>query len=118
MLKPYGDLDFLNAVEIFSTTVKLGKEAGADLVFIETMTDSYETKAALLAVKESCDLPVFVSNAYTEERKLLTGANPEAMVSMLEGLGADAIGVNCSLGPKDLEKVVLKYLKYSSLPII
>ena len=118
MLKPYGDLDFLNAVEIFSTTVKLGKEAGADLVFIETMTDSYETKAALLAVKESCDLPVFVSNAYTEEGKLLTGANPEAMVSMLEGLGADAIGVNCSLGPKDLEKVVLKYLKYSSLPII
>lgn len=118
MLKPYGDLDFLNAVEIFSTTVKLGKEAGADLVFIETMTDSYETKAALLAVKESCDLPVFVSNAYTEDGKLLTGASPEAMVSMLEGLGADAIGVNCSLGPKDLEKVVLKYLKYSSLPII
>ncbi len=118
MLKPYGDIEFEKAVEIFAKTVIYGKEGGADLVFIETMTDCYETKAALLATKENCDLPVFVSNAYSSDGKLLTGASPEVMISMLEGLNADAIGVNCSLGPKDLEKVVLKYLKYSSLPII
>lgn len=118
MLKPYGDLDFERAVEIFKTTVLLGVKYGVDLVFIETMSDSYETKAALLAVKEACDLPVFVSNAYCEDGKLLTGANPLAMISMLEGMGADAIGVNCSLGPKALMPVINEYIKYSSTPII
>ena len=118
MLKPYGDLDFEDAVFIFSETVKLGVKYGVDLIFIETMNDSYETKAALLAARESCDLPVFVSNAYGEDGKLMTGANAGAMVAMLEGLGADAIGVNCSLGPKALGAVVDEYLKYSSLPVI
>ena len=118
MLKPYGDLDFEDAVFIFSETVKLGVKYGVDLIFIETMNDSYETKAALLAAKESCDLPVFVSNAYGEDGKLMTGANAGAMVAMLEGLGADAIGVNCSLGPKALGTVVDEYLKYSSLPVM
>ncbi len=118
LLAPYGDLDFEEAVKIFSETVKLGAKYGADCVFIETMNDSYETKAALLAAKENCDLPVFVSNAYGEDAKLMTGANPAAMVAMLEGLGADAIGVNCSYGPKALKEIVREYLKYSSLPII
>ena len=118
MLKPYGDLDFEDAVFIFSETVKLGVKYGVDLIFIETMNDSYETKAALLAAKESCDLPVFVSNAYGEDGKLMTGANAGAMVAMLEGLGADAIGVNCSLGPKAIGAIVDEYLKYSSLPVI
>ena len=118
MLKPYGDLDFEKAVEIFKTTVSIGVKYGVDLVFIETMSDSYETKAALLAVKETCDLPVFVSNAYQENGKLLTGADPLAMIAMLEGLGADAIGVNCSLGPKALIPIIEKYLKYCSIPII
>ena len=95
MLKPYGDLDFEDAVEIFAKTVRLGAKYGCDLVFIETMNDSYETKAALLAAKENCSLPVFVSNAYGEDGKLMTGASPEAMIAMLEGMGADAIGVNC-----------------------
>ncbi len=118
MLKPYGDLDLEDAVAIFKETVKLGEKYGADLVFIETMNDSYETKAALLAAKEASSLPVFVSNAYGEDGKLMTGASPAAMVAMLEGMGADAIGVNCSLGPKALSGVVREYLEYSSLPVI
>ena len=118
LLRPFGDLDFEDAVELFSKTVELGVKYGVDLIFIETMNDSYETKAALLAAKESCDLPVFVSNAYGEDGKLMTGASPLAMIAMLEGLGADAIGVNCSQGPRALAPIVREYLKYSSLPII
>ncbi len=118
LLKPYGDLDFEDAVSVFATTIKLGVKYGVDLIMIETMNDSYETKAALLAAKENCDLPVFVSNAYGEDGKLMTGASPAAMVAMLEGMGADAIGVNCSLGPKQLASVVNEYLKYASVPVI
>ena len=118
MLKPYGDLDFEDAVAAFSETVRLGVKYGVDLVFIETMNDSYETKAALLAAKESCTLPVFVSNAYGEDGKLMTGASPAAMVAMLEGLGADAVGVNCSLGPRELRGVVEEYLRCASVPVL
>ncbi len=118
LLKPYGDLDFEEAVSVFAETVRLGVKYGADLIFIETMNDSYETKAALLAAKENSRLPVFVSNAYGEDGKLMTGANPAAMVAMLEGMGADAIGVNCSLGPKALAPVVAEYLKYASVPVL
>ena len=118
MLRPYGDFDFEDAVSLFSHTVELGVKHGVDLIFIETMNDSYETKAALLAAKESCDLPVFVSNAYGEDGKLMTGADPLAMIALLEGMGADAIGVNCSQGPSALAPIVREYLKYSSLPII
>ncbi|MBR6396789.1 MAG: homocysteine S-methyltransferase family protein, partial [Lachnospiraceae bacterium] len=118
LLKPYGDLDFEEAVGIFAKTVKIGVEAGADLITIETMNDSYETKAALLAAKENSDLPVIVTNAYGEDGKLMTGANPSAMVAMLEGMGADAIGVNCSYGPKTLRPIIDEYLKVASIPVI
>ncbi len=118
MLAPYGDFDFEDAVAAFSKTIMLGVKYGVDLILIETMNDSYETKAALLAAKESCDLPVFVSNAYGEDGKLMTGADPAAMVLMLEGMGADAVGVNCSLGPKALSGVVKEYLKHASVPVI
>jgi 5-methyltetrahydrofolate--homocysteine methyltransferase len=118
LLKPYGDLDFEEAVGIFAKTVKIGVEAGADLITIETMNDSYETKAALLAAKENSDLPVIVTNAYGEDGKLMTGANPAAMVAMLEGMGADAIGVNCSYGPKTLRPIIDEYLKVASIPVI
>ena len=118
MLAPYGDFDFEEAVALFAETVKLGVKYGVDLIMIETMSDSYETKSALLAVKENCDLPVFVSNAYGEDGKLMTGASPSAMVALLEGMGADAIGVNCSFGPKKLTTVVKEYLKYASVPVI
>ena len=118
LLKPYGDLDFEDAVGVFAKTVKLGVKYGVDLIFIETMNDSYETKAALLAAKENCALPVFVSNAYGEDGKLMTGATPSAMVAMLEGMGADAIGANCSLGPEALTPVIFEYLKYASVPVL
>ncbi|MBO5649832.1 MAG: homocysteine S-methyltransferase family protein [Clostridia bacterium] len=118
MLAPLGDLDFEDAVRCFSEVIRIGASYGVDLIFIETMNDSYETKAALLAAKESCDLPVFVSNAYGADGKLMTGASPEAMVAMLEGMGADAIGVNCSLGPRALAPVVSAYLAAASVPVL
>ncbi|MFA7636190.1 MAG: homocysteine S-methyltransferase family protein [Monoglobales bacterium] len=118
MLAPYGDLDFEDAVSIFKETVTLGEKYGADLIFIETMNDCYETKAALLAARESTSLPVFVSNAYSENGKLMTGADPAAMIAMLEGMGADAIGINCSFGPEGLQSIAEEYLKYASVPVI
>ena len=118
LLKPLGDLDFEDAVEVFAKTVRIGAACGVDLILIETMNDSYETKAALLAAKESCDLPVLVSNAYGEDGKLMTGATPAAMVAMLEGLGADAIGANCSLGPGQLRSVIKELLSCASVPVI
>ena len=118
MLKPLGDLDFEEAVDIFSESISIGAKCGADIIFIETMSDSYETKAALLAAKESCDLPVFVSNAYGADGKLMTGASPSAMVAMLEGMGAEVIGANCSLGPSGLVPVAKEYIKYSSTPLM
>jgi len=118
LLAPYGDLEFEEAVRIFSETVKAALPGQPDLVFIETMNDSYETKAALLAVKENCDLPVFVSNSYGEDGRLMTGACPEAMVAMLEGMGADAVGVNCSLGPKEVKPVIEAYLRCASVPVL
>lgn len=118
LLKPLGDLDFEDAVGVFAKTVKLGVKYGADLVIIETMNDSYETKAALLAVKENSNLPVIVSNAYGEDGKLMTGATPSAMVAMLEGMGADALGANCSLGPKQLRNVAIELINNASVPVI
>ena len=118
LLKPYGDYEFEDAVAMYSKTVRFGVAAGVDLVFIETMNDSYDTKAALLAVKENTDLPVFVSNAYGADGKLMTGASPAAMVAMLEGMHADAIGANCSLGPDQLVGVVEEYLEYASVPVL
>lgn len=118
LLKPLGDLDFEDAVGVFAKTIRLGAELGVDLIFIETMNDSYETKAALLAAKENCDLPVLVSNAYGEDGKLMTGATPAAMVAMLEGMGADALGANCSLGPRQLRGVAEELLRYASVPVL
>ena len=118
LLKPFGDFDFEEAVDVFAETVKIGVKYGVDLIYIETMNDSYETKAAVLAAKENCNLPIIASNAYGEDGKLMTGASPAAMVAMLEGLGVDVIGANCSLGPKQLKPIVNELLKYSSLPVM
>ncbi len=118
LLAPVGDLPFEKAVEIFASTVRLGVEAGVDAILIETMTDSYETKAALLAAKENSDLPVLVTNAYGSDGKLMTGATPAAMVAMLEGMGVCALGANCSLGPKQLAGVARELLEYASVPVI
>ena len=117
LLKPYGDLAFEDAVGLFAKMVQIGVRCGVDLIFIETMSDSYETKAAVLAAKENSSLPIFASNAYGEDGKLMTGATPEAMVAMLEGLGVDAIGANCSVGPDLLMDVIGKMVAVSSTPI-
>ena len=118
LLKPLGDLDFEDAVKLFAETVKLGVKYGADLIIIEPMNDSHETKAAVLAAKENSSLPVFVTNVYDETSKLMTGASPEAMVAMLEGLGVDALGINCSLGPDKMLPIVKRLTEASSLPVI
>ncbi len=118
LLAPYGDLDFEDAVAVFADVVRRGVACGVDLILIETMNDSYETKAAVLAAKENCDLPVFVSNAYGEDGRLTTGSTPDVMVAMLTGLGVDAIGVNCSYGPDALAPIVEQYLRLSSLPVL
>ena len=118
LLRPFGDFDFEDAVRAFAAAVRLGVKHGAELILIETMNDSYETKAALLAAKENSDLPVFVSNAYGADGKLMTGATPAAMVAMLEGLHADAIGANCSFGPRQLSGVVEELLACASVPVL
>jgi len=118
LLKPMGDLDFEDAVSVFAETVRIGAANGADAIFIETMNDLYETKAALLAARENSDLPVFVSNAYGADGRLLCGATPEAVVAMAEGLGADAVGANCSLGPDLLRGVISRLLACASVPVL
>ena len=118
LLKPLGDLDFEDAVGAFAETVRIGTSCGVDLILIETMNDSYETKAALLAAKENSDLPVIVCNAYGEDGKLMTGASPAAMAAMLEGMGAAALGANCSLGPRQLRGVAIELLRNASVPVI
>ena len=118
MLEPLGDMKFEEAVSVFRQTAILGEKYGADLVIIETMNDSYETKAAVLACKESTALPIIVSNVFDENKKLMTGADPMAMIAMLEGLGVDAIGMNCSLGPKQMMEVAKDYVKLASVPVV
>lgn len=117
LLKPLGDLDFEDAVKAFAEVISLGVKYGVDLITIETMNDSYETKAAVLAAKENSDLPIIVTNAYGENGRLMTGADPAVMAAMLEGMGIDAIGANCSLGPKQLMGVMDELLNYCSVPV-
>ena len=117
LLKPMGDLDFEEAVEIFSRVIMAGKD-GSDIVLIETMGDVYEIKAAVLAAKENCDLPIFVTMIFDENGRLLTGADVKTAVTVLEGLGVDAIGFNCGLGPKQMIPLVEEMRRWTSLPII
>lgn len=117
-LEPIGDLPFETAVEVFAQNIRVAQRCGVDLVIIETFTDCYETKAAVLAAKENSDLPIFVTNVYDENGKMLTGASIEAMVAMLEGLGVAALGTNCSLGPDKMINIIERFSKCSSLPII
>ncbi|MBQ9713830.1 MAG: homocysteine S-methyltransferase family protein [Clostridia bacterium] len=118
LLKPYGDLAFEDAVSVFAKTAKYAEKYGADCILIETMGDSYETKAAVLAAKENTSLPIFASCAYGGDGKLMTGATPAAMVALLEGLGVDAVGVNCSFGPKQTAAIVEELLARASIPVL
>ncbi len=118
LLKPIGDLEFEKAVELFAEPIRIGVKAGIDLILIETMNDAYETKAAVLAAKENANVPIFVTTVYDENAKLMTGANPQAMVALLEGLGVDAIGMNCSLGPQQMKNIVPLLFECASVPLI
>ena len=118
LLKPMGDLAFEDAYEVFKEVVEIGAREGADLVLIETMSDSYETKAAVLAAKENCDLPVFVTVTFDEKGKLLTGGSPASVAAMLEGLGVDVLGMNCGLGPQQMKTVLKELLEVSSTPVM
>ena len=118
LLKPMGDLDFEDAYNAFKEVMIYGEQAGVDLIHIETMSDTYEIKAAVLAAKENTKLPVFVTAIFDERKKLLTGADIPVFVSMLEGLRVDALGINCGLGPKQMFPMLEELQKYSSLPIV
>lgn len=118
LLAPYGDLPFEDAVAAYGEMVRCGAAAGADLILIETMSDTYEIKAAILAAKENCDLPICVTMTFDEDGKLLTGATVEAAALLCEGLGVDAVGFNCGLGPVQIAKLLPQMLAAVNLPII
>ncbi len=118
LLKPLGDLPFERAVGIFKTTIKIGVQEGVDLILIETMNDIYEAKAAILAAKEVCKLPIILTCAFDESGKLLTGADPKTVVAVAEGLGVMAVGVNCSVGPLQMVDVVKELSEYASVPVV
>ncbi len=118
LLEPLGSLTFERAYDLFREVVEAGVQAGADLIVIETMTDLYEAKAALLAAKEHSGLPVFVTLSFEEGGRTFTGCCVESMAKTLEGLGADAIGFNCSLGPDKMTALVETLAGATALPII
>lgn len=117
LLKPMGDLDFERAVELFSEVVVAGKD-DSDVIIIETMSDTYELKAAVLAAKENSDLPVITSMIFDEKGRLLTGGDVKSAAAMVEGLGVDVIGINCGLGPKQMLELVKELRTCTSLPIL
>lgn len=118
LLKPMGDLDFEDAYNAFKEVMQYGEAAGVDLIHIETMSDTYEVKAAVLAAKENTTLPVFATMIFDERGKLLTGGDIPSVVALLEGLRVDALGVNCGMGPEQMIPLLKEIARYTSLPII
>ena len=118
LLEPMGDLSFDRAVELFGEAMSAGEKAGGDLILIETMSDSYEAKAAVIAAKEYTSLPVIVTTVYDQKGKLLTGGNVDSTVAMLEGLGVDALGMNCGMGPDLMLPMVERMVEVASVPIV
>lgn len=118
LLKPYGSLEFEDACDAYKEVVRAGAAAGADLIIIETMGDSYELKAAVLAAKECSSLPVFATVTLDEKGKMLTGGDVESVTALLEGLGADVIGLNCGLGPVQLLPFAKQMVAIASVPVL
>lgn len=118
MMKPIGNLEFDSAYGYFKEQIVAGVEAGADLILIETMSDLGETRAAVLAAKENCALPVYATMTFADDGRTLTGTDPEIMILALEALGIDALGVNCSLGPEELAPIVRRILAFSKVPVM
>ena len=118
MLEPLGGCTVEDAIDAFREQISIGVEAGADIVLIETMTDLLEAKAALLAAREVCDKPVFVTMSFEANGRTFLGTDAASAAVTLSDLGADAVGVNCSLGPQMLLPVVDTFLKYASVPVL
>jgi len=118
MLKPLGDVPFEHALEIFTQQVESGASAGADLVLIETMFDTYEIKAAVLAARQACQLPVLATVTLDVRGRMLNGADSACICALLEGLGVDALGMNCGGGPEEAAPFIEEFRNYSSLPLI
>jgi 5-methyltetrahydrofolate--homocysteine methyltransferase len=118
LLSPFGDLDFQEAVRIFAEMIIAGSQAGADLILIETMSDTYEIKAAMLAAKENCSLPVLVTFTPDSSGRLLTGADIMTAVCLIEALGASALGFNCGLGPAQMKSLLPELIRCASIPVI
>ena len=118
LMEPAGDMVFDEAVELFREQVVAGVNAGADLVVCETFTDIYELKAAIIAVRETSDIPLFCSVSFESDGRMLMGTDPETMVYYLQDLGMDALGVNCSLGPKQMVPIVETILHTCKLPVL
>ncbi len=118
LMEPYGTLSFEDAYEAFKEQVIIGSLAGADIILIETMSDIYEAKAAILAAKENCNLPVICTMTFQKDGRTLTGTDAITMVNILQSLRVDALGLNCSLGPKEMMVVVEQVLQYSKIPVI
>ena len=118
LMKPMGTLTFEEAYDRFKEQILAGVKAGADLILFETMSDLLEVKAGVLAAKEHCDLPIFVTMTYQADGRTFVGVDPQSAAITLSGLGVDALGVNCSLGPKELMPVIDTLLTYSKVPVI
>ncbi len=118
LYKPQGDLSFEEAYQTYAKVIMAGAAAGVDVIAVETMTDLYDAKAAVLAAKENCDLPVFCTLAFESNMRTYMGCPVEGMALVMEGLGADAIGINCSLGPIQILPIAERLLAYTSLPVI
>jgi 5-methyltetrahydrofolate--homocysteine methyltransferase len=118
LLYPFGDLDFEDAVAIFAEMIRIGVKAGADIVLIETMSDTYEIKAAMIAAKENCDIPLLVTFTTDSTGRLLTGADIQTAVCLIESLGACALGFNCGFGPNHFKSLLPELIRCSNIPII
>ncbi|MGO3417736.1 MAG: homocysteine S-methyltransferase family protein [Pseudolactococcus laudensis] len=118
LLQPMGTLSFDAAYEMFASQAIIAEQAGADLVIIETVADLLEAKIAVLAVKENTKLPVFVTMTYQEDGRTFVGVDPQTATLTLQNLGVDVLGVNCSLGPKELAPIVAKILDYAQIPVM
>lgn len=117
LLEPAGSLTFERAYECYARMARAGRAAGADLAVLETMTDLYEVKAGVLAVRENTDLPLLVSMTFEENGRTFTGCSVRAMAAVLEGLGVDAVGINCSLGPDEIYPLAAALCEATSLPV-
>ena len=118
LLQPMGTLSFDAAYEMFASQAIIAEQAGADLVIIETVADLLEAKIAVLAVKENTKLPVFVTMTYQEDGRTFVGVDPQTATLTLQNLGVDVLGVNCSLGPKELAPIVATILDYAQIPVM